>query len=182
MDVIEPPVMTQLTDHALGLSLEAPAAWSGTRRSALSLALFAPEQRDYRANVSLELKHVEPPDDRGNWFVRVVELAYFQGGLGLAQYQLVEAFELALGGHPGFLARYEWVSPELGLHFSQVDTLGLLSPTSFLEIHGVSLKELEWEYVPTFLYIINSIRFVSPQPPSQQGEPGAATDPAGRDG
>ena len=179
--MIELPVMSQLTDHLLGLSLEAPAEWSGTKRSALNLALFAPEQRDYRANISLDLKHVAPPDDRGDWFVRVVELAYFQGGLGLAQYQLVETFELTLDGHPGFLARYEWVSPELSLHFSQVDTLVLLSPTSFLEIHGVGLKELEREYVTTFLYIINSIRFVSPRP-SQQGEPGAATDPAGRDG
>jgi hypothetical protein len=162
------PVMSRLTDHSLGLSIEAPADWSGTKDSALHLALFAPEQRDYSANVRLELKHVEPPDAEGDWFVRVVEQAYYQGGIGLAGYQLVEAFTVELDGHPGFLARYEWVAEEFGLHFSQVDTLVLLGPTSLLEIHGVGLKELEWEHLPVLLYIIHSIRFEPPQPPSEE--------------
>jgi hypothetical protein len=168
--MIELPAMNRFTDHSLGISIEAPPEWSGMKDGPLNLDLFAPEEEDYSAHVSLDLKHVDPPDSQGDWFVRLVEQTYFKGGLGLEQYQLVEGFELELDGHPGFLARYEWISEEIGSHFSQVDTLVLMSPTSLLEIHGFSLKKLEEKYIPIFLYIIHSIRFVSLQPEGKAEE------------
>jgi hypothetical protein len=158
---MELPDMNRFTDHSLAISLEAPEAWSGTKDSALNLDLFAPEESDYAAHISLDLKEIDPPDPKGDWFVRVVEETYYQGGLGLDEYELVEGFEVEVGGHPGFLARYEWVAREVGLHFSQIDALVLVRPDRLLEIHGFSLKELEETYIPIFLYIIHSVRFVS---------------------
>ena len=156
--MIEFPSMRRFFDRDLVLSVEAPEDCERAKERPNHLAFVAPEEGGYSARITFELKNVEPPESEPDWFVNLIGQLYFQGGLGLENYELVEAFEIDLAGHAGFVARYEWVSDELGLHFSHADGLVITGAKSFLEIHGYSLKELESKYVPTFVYMMNSVR------------------------
>ncbi len=153
--------MVNYFDKGLSISLSVPDGWTMGEHAAFDLHLAAPAEMEYHANLGFSRVVGIGPLDAAR-FEQIVENTKSDQRRDFEEFKLLSERRLMIDGFPTYVEQYEWVdgrSPN-GRFFSQILTLIAVGPNALLEIHGASLKELEGAYIPLFIEMVESIRFI----------------------
>jgi hypothetical protein len=160
------PPMSSYFNQELQLSLEAPSNWVAGSTGEFQLMLMAPPEKEYRANLGFNVRALDPASQAE--LDKIIRESQKKQADTLADYRLNRDATFMLDNRPTYMRFYEWKDPGLGLHFSQLQALVLVSEDTVYTIDGSSLKELEDKYLPILEHMVSSIRFIALQAPAEE--------------
>jgi len=148
--------MVNYFDENLSISLSVPPKWTVGENDDFELHLTAPQEMAYHSNLGFSRVLGVGPLDATS-FEQIIENTLADQQRDFEKFKLLDEQRVMVDGFPTYIERYEW---ENGRFFSQILALIAVGPNALLEIHGATLKAMEDAYIPLFIEMVESIRFI----------------------
>ncbi|NJL12921.1 MAG: DUF1795 domain-containing protein [Microscillaceae bacterium] len=145
--------MQKYTLSSMGISFEIPEDWKIRENPDFPLILFAPEEKDYQANINFRWhrQSVLNPDE----FEALATQAHHQLSQ-LAHYEEKQKQKIFLSNLPAYLLSFSWKMDESPfVRFSQLHILTATGPQNVLEINAATLYDLAPKHFPVFKSFCN---------------------------
>ncbi len=145
-------------DPDIALSLEMPTDWDAAATDQFPLLLIAPPEQDFRANLSFSVQEFDPSTpEHLQW---VIDQTRADRSRTFVDFQLISEQRIMQDNFPGHLEHYHWTMDDSGLPMTQLFALILTAPNALYGLHATCLQATENRYVPIFMNIIHSLRFI----------------------
>lgn len=142
----------------MGISFEIPEDWKIKENPDFPLILFAPEEKDYQANINFRLHRQAVPNPE------VLEALARQAHHQLSQlahFEEKQKQKFFLSNLPAYLLSFSWKMDETSFaQFSQLYILTATGPHAVLEINAVTLYDLAPKHFPVFKSFLQSMAIV----------------------
>ena len=145
-------------DADVGLSLEMPTDWDAAASDQFPLLLIAPPEQDFRANLSFSIQELIPPTPEH--FRLIIKETRADRRRDFVDFELFSDQHILQDNFPGHIEQYHWKMDETHVHMTQLFSLILTGPDALYGLHGTCLQSTEDHYLPIFIAIIRSIRFI----------------------
>lgn len=152
------PKMSSYFNQELQISLEAPSGWSAGKTDDFELLLIGEPENKYRANLGINVRSLETASQAE--LEKIIRETQRSQAANLNGFRQSRDQTLMVDNRPAYIRFYEWRDQSLGLQFSQLQALILVTEDTVYTVDGSSLKELEDKYLPILEHMVHSIRFI----------------------
>ncbi|MEM7797618.1 MAG: hypothetical protein AAF633_00385 [Chloroflexota bacterium] len=157
--MIESIQMVNYFDKKLSISLSVPETWRVGENEAFDLFFIAPEDEGYRTNLGFSILKGEG-ELNAEIFMGIIERTRANQAQEYPQFKEMISRKTNIDGRPTWLQQYQWVDSDSQSHFAQILGLIAANPQTIIEINGATLKEMEGEYLPILIEMVESIRLI----------------------
>lgn len=155
------PVMLNLFDSALSLTLRVPAEWTVTASEQFPLDIYAPRQEGYRASLGLLRAPIATATRES--FSALIAQRHAELARDLPGFTPLHEEQCWIDELPASVLTYRWLPLEEPRGFTQIAAVLLSGPATIVEVHAAALTPLAATYLPLFETMLRSLRVISVQ-------------------
>jgi hypothetical protein len=146
--------LVRLADTDVGLDIGVPTGWDAVSTASFPLALVAPEEELFRANIGVLVGTLEPASVEG-FESRIANLRASRTA-ELPAFAIRSERVGPQNGYPGWQMRATWDFE--GRTVTQVTVVFVTENEALYELTGTTLLRLEEQYLPIFRQVFGSLK------------------------
>jgi hypothetical protein len=141
----------------VNIQLEMPKSWTTAKNEQIPLIIFAPQENDFRANMTVTMRELKPSTQEH--FEDLIRKTRVDHEADYKGFTLIEEAKWMQDDFPAYQEVYHWNSDEDNIPLTQIFALIMTGPDALYSIHCTTLRSLEATYLPPFKAIIKSFEF-----------------------
>ena len=141
----------------INIQLNMPDDWTTAKNEQFPLILFAPQENDYRANMTVSVRELKPPTQEH--FEELIKKTRIEHEQDYKGFDLIEEDKWMQDEFPAYQEVYHWNSDEEDIPLTQIFALIMTGTDALYSIHCTTLQSLEATHLPQFKAIIKSLEF-----------------------
>jgi hypothetical protein len=141
----------------VNIQMELPEGWTTSKNEQFPLILFAPQENNFRANMTFSIRELKPPTQEH--FEDLIGKTRVEHEQDYKDFALIEEEKWMQDEFPAYQEVYHWTSDEGDIALTQIFALMMTGPDALYSIHCTTLRSVESTYLSQFKSIIKSFEF-----------------------